>query len=401
MGAIVIRFMPDTWRDALLRPVAMAAPNGHVYVETNSPDLRFVFIALLLLAWAIYWVRRRTPMPKGLIVTGVLAVVSFVPWLLTSGNGRYFIPILLLAGPVCIGILCALPVTRGMKGALALLLLGLQGFVVFGADPLGIWAMARWRDGGYFEVTVPPVLKDSPHTFVLATSISYSLIAPQFHPQSQWINIANLDEASSQTSDQARARALLKQAKSLKLLLPVVPNYQARDGQPSASALKAVAKILAAQRLEFVPARLCMVMPSKGMAEVVHGDIARADPDKVAQSGFWVCDVQLNESLTMDATRVVQDPRINAVFAAVEKACPRLFRPGQLTASRVDSGYTRGYHESDTKLYVMDDGVVYYKYWQALNPMEIDTVLNVLALGFTMDCNNIRGRSGLPWEREI
>lgn len=397
----MIRFMPDTWRDALLRPIAMAAPNSNVYVETNSPDLRFVFITLLLLAWAIYWLRSRTPLLKGLVVTGALVIAAFVTWLLTSGNGRYFIPILMLAGPVCLGLLCALPVTRGMKATLAVLLIGLQSFVVFSAEPLGVWAMVHWRDGGYFKVNIPPALKDTPHTFVLATSISYSLIAPQFHPESQWINIANLGEASSQTTDQARARALLQQSKSLKLLLPIVPGYQTSDGQPDASALKAVANILAAQRLEFVRARSCTVMLSRGMAGVVYGDIERENPEKLAQAGFWVCDVQLNDALTMGATKMIQDPLVNAVFAAVEKTCPRMFRPGQSTANRVDGGYVRGYHDSDSRLYVMDDGVVYYKYWQALNPMEIDTVANVLAPGFKMDCNNIRGRSGLPWEREI
>lgn len=393
--------MPDTWRDALLRPIAMAAPNGNVYVETNSPDLRFVFITLLLLAWAVYWWRRKVPMPQGLVVTGTLMVVAFVPWLLTSGNGRYFIPILVLAGPVCIGLLCALSVTRGMKATLAALLIALQGFVVFGADPMGVWGLARWREAGYFEVTIPPELKDRPHTFVLASSISYSLIAPQFHPQSEWINIANLGEASAKTDDQARALTLLKRATSTKLVLPIVSSYREDNGQPNSAARSGIASLLASQRLEFLPGRLCTVMASRGMAEVVYGKVETAEPDKMAQAGFWVCDLRLNESLTMAATQVVEDERVNSVFAAVEKACPRMFRPGQSTVSRIGGGFTRGYHESDSKLYVMDDGNVYYKYWRALNPIQIDTVVNVIAPGFKMDCNNIRGRSGLPWEREI
>ena len=40
----MIRFLPDTWLDALLRPVAMAMPDGWIYVETMAPDLRFVFV---------------------------------------------------------------------------------------------------------------------------------------------------------------------------------------------------------------------------------------------------------------------------------------------------------------------------------------------------------------------
>lgn len=397
----MIRFMPDTWRDALLRPIAMAAPNSNVYVETNSPDLRFVFITLLLLAWAIYWLRSRTPLLKGLVVTGALVIAAFVTWLLTSGNGRYFIPILMLAGPVCLGLLCALPVTRGMKAALASLLLSLQGFVVFGADPVGVWAMAHWRNGGYFEVKIPSTLKAEPHTFVLATSISYSLIAPQFHPQSEWVNIANLGEASIKTLEQDRTSALLKRATSLVLLLPVVPIYASPDGQPTAAAKTAIASLLAVQRLEFIEDRSCLFLPSRGMASVLYRDLSRASVEEISHAGFWACEVRLNEALTMEATNVVKDPRINSVFSAVEKACPRLFQPGQVTATKIDGGYTRAYGGSDIMLYVMDDGIAYYKYWRALNPIAIGNVADVMTPGFQMDCNNIRGRSGLPWEREI
>ena len=38
----MIRFLADTWRDALLRPVAMAAPNSSVYIEIAAPDFRFI-----------------------------------------------------------------------------------------------------------------------------------------------------------------------------------------------------------------------------------------------------------------------------------------------------------------------------------------------------------------------
>lgn len=397
----MIRFIPDTWRDALFRPIAMAAPNSNVYVETTSPDLRFVFIALLLLAWTVYWLRGRKPMSKGLVVAGALVLVAFLPWLLTSGNGRYFIPMLLLAGPVCIGLLSALPVTRGMKAALVALLLGLQGFVVFGADPMGVWAMARWRDGGYFEVSIPPALKNTPHTFVLATPISYSLIAPQFHPQSEWINIVNLAEASTKTLERDRTEALLKRAASLILLLPVVPSYLGPDGQPLKAAKTAIASLLAAQRLELIDQRSCLFLQSASMASVLYGDPSRASVQEVNQAGFWACEVRLNEALTMAATSVVQDPRINAAFDAVEQACPRLFQSGQVTATKIDRGYVRAYGGSDTMLYVMDDGIVYYKYWLALNPTAIGKVSDVMTSGFRMDCNNIRGRSGLPWEREI
>src|SRR6185369_9315597 len=40
----MIRFLPDTWRDAILRPLALASPDGGVYIEIIAPDFRFLFI---------------------------------------------------------------------------------------------------------------------------------------------------------------------------------------------------------------------------------------------------------------------------------------------------------------------------------------------------------------------
>ncbi|MBK9986612.1 MAG: hypothetical protein IPP21_06485 [Betaproteobacteria bacterium] len=56
----------------------------------------------------------------------LLIFAAFVPWLMTTGNGRYFMPVLLLIGPVCIGLICRLPVTKGMKGAMALIVFSIQ-----------------------------------------------------------------------------------------------------------------------------------------------------------------------------------------------------------------------------------------------------------------------------------
>lgn len=51
----MIRFLPDTWRDWVLRPLAMAAPDSWVYTEVSAPDFRFaaatLFAALLLATW--------------------------------------------------------------------------------------------------------------------------------------------------------------------------------------------------------------------------------------------------------------------------------------------------------------------------------------------------------------
>jgi len=75
--------------------------------------------------------------------------------------------------------------------------------------------------------------------------------------------------------------------------------------------------------------------------------------------------------------------------------------PGTSVTARIGEGALRDYSVADMKLYVMDDGRVYYKYWRALNGQLIGTVDQVLQPSFSMDCSNIRGRSGLPWQRTL
>ena len=53
------------------------------------------------------------------------------------------------------------------------------------------------------------------------------------------------------------------------------------------------------------------------------------------------------------------------------------------------------------KAYVYDSGEVYYKYYRALNPVLVGKVEDLLAGKSRLECGKIRGRSGLPWEREI
>jgi hypothetical protein len=58
----------------------------------------------------------------------------------------------------------------------------------------------------------------------------------------------------------------------------------------------------------------------------------------------------------------------------------------------------RSYAHSDTKIYVLDDGTVMYKYIRSLNPEVIGTVTEVRSPSFNFSCDKIRGRGILQWE---
>lgn len=391
----MIRFMPDTWLEALVRPVAMALPNGGVYVETIAPDFRFVFVLALALAWLAFRVRARAAAARTL---GLLAfcMAAFVPWMATSGNGRYFMPVLLVVGPLCIGLLHHLPLTRRMRVALAALMLAVQAFLLHEVEPWGYWTLAPWREAPAFAIEVPQDLREQPATYVNVSGLSYSLVAPSFHPQSRWTNIASQQGRPEGSADKLRVRELLKNSPRMYLFLRASPGHFAE--RIDVEMLDAIDLALGEHGIQSDRTRACRLLPSAGLAQIgkLRGEQATSDNHQ----GFWLCPAILSPA-GVKSRRESINPEVEAVLDRVERLCPRMFRPGSAGSSLLPVGVRRFYVESDMRLYVFNDGQVVYKYMRALNPVILGTREEVMAPEFRMDCTGIRGRAGLPWEREI
>lgn len=392
------RFIPDSWWEILLRPLAMAAPDGNVYVEIMAPDWRFMF-ALLLAAVLLAGRNRFSPAARGGWKLLALVAVAFAPWMATSGNGRYFLPILLLAGPLCIALVYAQPWTAAARLLCAAGLCVLQAGVAFDTRPWDAWSHAAWQKPPYYEVDIPADLRAQPATYVTITSISYSLVAPQFHPASHWINITAMGPDPKLSRETARAHELFASAQRLYMFVPTVRNYVDKDLLPKPDLMEVMDRHLAEQRLALDRTRPCRMLPSPSMVRFELGaDPARQDPVVRSQIGFWICPLRYPVAAPVAAP---PDKSMDAIFERIEQSCPRLFPAGAAVTGRTGGGYLRSYAVADMKVYVMPNGIVYYKYWRALNMEPIGTTAEVMAPGFKMDCNNIRGRSGLPWQRTM
>lgn len=399
-----MRFQPDTLLESLLRPVVMAAPDAGVYVEVMAPDLRFALALAVVVVFAALSVRGRTdtdapPRRPVLLLLAVLAI-AFVPWMATSGNGRYFMAGLLVVGPVAIGLAALLPVTRAMRLALACGMVVLQAFAVQQASPWRAWTLVEWKDPPYFQVDLPPDLRQQPATYVTLSAISYSLVAPMFHPGSRWISLDNAPPPAAGGADARRADAFLSAAQPGRttLFVPAPPGMQTAQRLPNASALEGLAVLLAPYRLALDQPASCRFVPAPALADIGLGT---KTPEDRARAGFWLCAlkrvVRVEEPLPSSAAS-----RHDAVFRALESQCPRLFPAGGDAGSRaIPNGAMRTYVKAEMKAYVYDSGEVFYKYYRALNPVRVGRVDEVLGGKARVDCNAIRGRSGLPWDREI
>lgn len=394
----MIRFEPDTWRDAILRPLAMASPDGGVYVEIIAPDFRFVFIIVLALAWLLLVrgaQRRASVAPVLLAITAV----AFVPWLAMSGNGRYFIAFLLIAGPLCIGLLHLVPATRSLRIALAVGMVAWQAFLIQEITPWRFWGHVVWADGPPFHVEVPQDVSAQPATYLTLSSISYSLIAPSFHPASRWTNIATQAGFTDTAPDALRVQALIAAPGRLRVIFPTVPGGQ-KGGDIDPALGRAIDDLLARQGLSIEDEGQCRILRSAGLAAMASRRVADEGSEPTGVHGFWLCPLARSASPRAVAATPIPE-RTEKVFEKLERMCPRIFSPGSAVSLHIPTGAVRGYPDSDFKVYVLDEGPVWYKYYRALNGGYLGTIDNVLSPGFTMDCDNIRGRSGLPWEREI
>lgn len=377
----MIRFTPDSWLDVVMRPLDMISPEGNIYVEVSAPDLRLAAVVLLGLA-VLACGRRAHGNRRPALTLLVLTLLAMAPWLATTGNGRYFTAFLLLLGPLCVGLARLLPLSRSMKFACVGALLMVQSFLIFEASPWGSWSLLYWRDAPYFQVAAPPA---QPRSYVTITPISYSLIAPRFPEQSRWMNLAAPVPGAR---EREYARKWLAGAQSLHLVAPSLPSQTDAEGQPSAAVVRTFNHLMKDRGLSIPDDARCEFLHSPGLAgmAVRHGN--KEDAKLVSRLGFWVCPLRSAPAVT--AAAPARDPAVEHVFQAVEKLCPRFFRAGEAETMRLDDGATRHYPGSDTRVYVMDDGEVLYKFWRSLNPVTIGTREEVLAGRVRVDCARIR-----------
>lgn len=396
----MIRFIPDTLRDWVMRPVAMAAPDAFVYVELHAPDFRFVLVLLLMLALTACAFKFKSTVPPSLKVMTATIWLAFIPWMASSGNGRYFVPMLLGIGVVLVALVYHLPLSRSLRGAFVVMVVAVQGFVVFDVRQLDRWGYIPWLEAPYFEIQPTPGITDTPHSFVTVTQISYSLVTPQFHPASRWMSLAYLPAQDSGRFEAVKVKSFINAATSLKLVIHTVPSATLPSGQPNANLVNNLNGELALQRLQIVAGEPCTLVRSRGVALLSYPvpDITDA---RLARSGFWVCPLRMLSDSTQVPTVSITDEKINEAIGKLEAACPRLFPPGQTSVVRIAGGVRRSYSSSDMVILVLDGIGVVYKYWHALNPAFVGTEEQVRKGEFKLDCNNVRGRSGLPWEREI
>lgn len=385
----MLRFMPDSLIEGLLRPFTMADPVGGVYLEMIAPDWRFaIFLTLMTLAFAT----RRAPAlvspAHRATVFGLLPLLYC--WTFVSGNGRYFIWALLVIGPLVVLACRLLPGSRSLRATVLALVLLLQGYTVYDAYMPAQWGLSHW--GRWSEPIAESPLRHRPAVFLTISGPSYSILVPWFHPQSRWANVAGQGRIRPGTHEHRQLQALLATPLPQYLVLPMMTGFEDEAARPEGDVRALIDAELLRIGLQLAGSR-CEALRSRLIPSPPESQGGGRRP-----SGVWVCPL---EPGPLTAGREPSlSPEQAAVFSAIEQRCPRFFPPGNNTTSARDGLVLRSYLMTDVYLYVEDSGRVMYKHLRSLNPILVARVEQVIKGDFTLACDKIVGRYEFPWHRD-
>lgn len=388
----MLRFVPDSWQDGLLRPLLLADPVAGLYTEIHAPDWRFAILALLLLIAALAH-RKRALLDGAQWRALVGLTVCFYVWTLISGNGRYFFWGLLLVGPLVVVAARRLPATQAMRNTVIVGALALQGWAAWMTYEPNVWALRPWAQGPGLAMASQK-LAERPAVFLTVGAISHSILVPQMHPESRWSNVSGQQDLVPGMREFDQLQTLLASPLPKYGVIRASKQVMTDERQPTPAAWAVIRRAL--QRQGLVPtSRPCIFLRVN-----LGGLPFELRSLEEQERGFWFCELKGVAKLESNgAAHVPAAPELDDVFSRVEARCPRYFPAGNAVTRTSDDGVVRLYSRSDTGVHINSAGMVYFKNMRALNPTELGTVEDVRAGRFQLDCDRLPGRYLPPWAR--
>lgn len=355
------RFIPESLSEALLLPVRALVPEPNVYVEVWAPDVRFCALFVLLACVAVKFVRRpakhveteRTgAQPESRALAWLIAIWSFsyVLWLYTSGNARYFIPSLLLLGPLIV--------------ALSLRLIGAHRFAVYALALLLFWQVAfesvsqhRWSPSGWtqtwFEVRAPEKLARTPYLYLSPTVQTATYLAPFLHSGSAFANVGGQVPIARNSPGGKRIESLVREyGGHIRSLIPINPIKGMGDVK-NASLVRSFDGIYERFGLQTDPTscETIEVMDSAGTEPGVGFKSLKhaAENDNPYIPGAVSCLLVPRSGRGELDSELAR--RVDSVFDRIERTCPWRFSPAAMVTKKFRTTWARSYFNSATTLF--------------------------------------------------
>lgn len=192
---VSLRFLPQHPVDLLTRLWEMAEFRRYTVSETFVPDLRPVAWAGLTAAFLLAAPFRRRALLSGATLPAradvqltIFLVVSYLIWMLSSGNARYALPWFLLVGVLAArAVQCLLPARVAPVVAMTLLVLQFLPYALEGEHrTMG----TPWDSRRYIEAEVPARLRNEPFLHLSLGVQSFAVMALFLEERGSLINVS-------------------------------------------------------------------------------------------------------------------------------------------------------------------------------------------------------------------
>ncbi len=346
------RFLPETFAEAALRPFVMATPWSAVHIENMAPDLRYIFLLLLAGALGVIALRRRfargtaenaatAPAFLHQRALGALAaglVLSWLFWLFSSGNSRYFLAMGCIAGIVLPALLLRITANRRFITYAAVFMVVFQAGLVFSSGT-GHWTTAGWGKS-WFEVEVAPALQQEASLYLNTDAQAPSFLMPYLPRAASLMTITGVHVLNPND----RTRALMDKYRGN---IRVMRRVASEDARP-------------AGQLNYALVRFGLEadMSNCQMVKTLMRDF------KTGETGYWYYIFCKTRPLSWSAEKLAhyaaEKQRASRVFDKLELLCPSLFAPRGLATEGDGNEFWRNYAHTDIALARQANGVVAY-----------------------------------------
>lgn len=383
------RFLPDSLGEALWRPFAMVDPVRLVHVELSAPDIRYAALIMLCGFFAVRWALRRVRGPRNAVPTprvGLVGsdraavalacgfVMSWVLWLASSANSRYFLPMSSVAAVLITALLYRLFLSRPKVLGYALaIILGLQGVELWYGGEYR-WNAATWG-GPWLDISVPARLRTEPNLYLTMGVQSNSFIAPFLAPGSGLMNFSGGYALGPDGPGGNEIKALVaRYAPHLRMLINGERLYP-NDGA-HAPTQDEVDSVLGRFGLR-VDSSDCETIRVRGIPDSIRTslDHSPSEPTQAAQYGargtLYLLSCRVITSTIDRTAALARQKEVDLIFDRVEDACPKLFQPKRLLTEQVGSLWMRFYINTDLKAWVSKGWVKF------VNPIRGDDVVYI------------------------
>jgi len=348
------RFTPKDFAEVLAFPVRVAVLDRSLYSENFAPDVRFAVLSVAALALGALTLARRVAAEGSLCARDwrlfAFTGIGYLLWLSTSANGRYGLPLLLLAG-VCVARLAErlLP-ARIARIALAVLLLVQLAATVL-ASPAR-WFIAEPWSRRWLPFDVPERALGEPALYLTLEVQSMSAVAPFLHPASSFVNFRG---QYSLPPESPRLKALLEKHRGRVRALG--RGLELQNGRPAADQLKAYDATLAriGYRVDTGDCYEIAWRPAEADAlSQAANRLARVTPSHDPLS-LATCALV---PAARDPAEEKRERAASALFDRVERSCTKLFRGQTAVTEPLGGGWSRNYAGLDARLEMAGERIV-------------------------------------------